>query len=227
MYPSTSKAIFWMAALLLLAACGSNESGTKSESGEAATEADARATGEQGSQAQPAPAQQVAQGIQQMARGFQQLATSQGNANVKPVHFRELKKLFPELSGWTLGQVSGEMMNAPFPFSKAEAVYTKGEARIEASIMDSALNQALLAPFSMMVAAGYERESDTGYERGGTVNGNATWEKWRSDQHSGELSVLFEKRYLVKLEGNHLDDLEPLKRLAAGIDFSKLPPPQQ
>ncbi len=201
------------------AACGSNEPSNQPD--EKAQEAVSEARGASQPQAK-LPVQQMAQGLQQMAQGFQQLATDPQNATVKPVHFRELKKLFPEFSGWTRADTSGQMMNMPVPFSQAEATYTKGGARIKVSIVDSTMSQMLLAPFTMLVAAGFERESDTGYERGGTVAGNPTWEKWRSDTKSGEFSMLVAKRYLVKLEGSHLDNLEPLKQLAAKFDFSKI-----
>ena len=169
-----------------------------------------------------APAQQVAQGLQQMARGFQQLATAPENASVKPVHFRELKKLLTPLSGWTLSDTSGQMMNMPVPFSQAEGTYSNGDSRIKVSITDSAMNQVLVAPVTMMMAAGFERETDTGYERSTTVGGNPTWEKWRGDSKSGELTMLVQKRYLVKLEGKNVSNLEPLKQLATQFDFSRI-----
>ncbi len=206
----------------LLPACGSEKPSDAEAGSEKASSTEVKEAQPVDNATHAEPGQQVVQGLQQVAKGLQQLATSPQNASVKPVHFRELKKLFQPFSGWTLSDTSGQMLNMPVPFSQAEGTYTKGDSRIEVSITDSAMNQVVLAPVTMLMASGFERETDTGYERSITLNGNPGWEKWHSDTKSGELTVLVNKRFLLKLDGTQVANLEPLKKLAAQFDFSKV-----
>jgi hypothetical protein len=113
-------------------------------------------------------------------------------------------------------------MTSPVAFSQAEGQYTKGDASIDVKIIDSGFSQLLLAPYAMMLAAGYERESSEGYEKSTTVNGQPGWEKWNSDSRDGEVNALVGKRFLVTIEGNGIDDVKVLHEAANKVDMGKL-----
>lgn len=202
----------------LAAGCGGNDKAE--EAREQAAEAQKEAA-----QTQEQAAQQAAEGLEAMARGLEKMAGGGADGDVKavePVSFRELMALLPEVDGWEKGKPTGERMTSPVPFSQAESRYTKGDASIEVKIIDSGFNQLLLAPASMFLAAGYERETSEGHEKSAKVNGQPGWEKWNSESKYGEVNALVGKRFLVTIEGSSIDDVAVLHSLAEKMDLSKL-----
>lgn len=167
-------------------------------------------------------AEDMAKGFEAMAKG---LAGATGDSDVKPVEpvsFRELQTVLPEVSGWERGKPEGEKMTAPFAFSQSSVTFRKGDAEIEEKVMDSGFNQLLFAPFSMMMVAGYEKETAEGFERSVTINGNPGWEKWDKETKNGELSVVVNKRFLVQLEGRGIDDVKVMREVLDKTDLAKL-----
>ena len=107
-------------------------------------------------------------------------------------------------------------------FSQASVSFRKGDANIDQKIMDSGFNQLLFAPFAMFMAAGYEKETQDGYEKSVTVGGYPGWERWNKASKSGELNVVVEKRFLVQVEGNGIDDPKALHAVLDATDLKKL-----
>lgn len=169
-------------------------------------------------------------GAEDMAKGFEAMAkglagAAGGDATVKPVEpvgFRELQTVMPAVAGWEKGSPTGEKMSSPFSFSQASITYKKGDAEIEQKIMDSGFNQLLFTPFTMFMAAGYEKETQDGYEKSVNIAGNPGWEKWDKTSRSGELNVVVGKRFLVQVEGHDLDDIKALHTVLEQTDLSKL-----
>lgn len=200
-----------LALSVTLAGCGSKE---EKQAEEATREA--ATTAEQG-------AQEAAKGLEQMAKGLEAMAGGSGDGRpVEPVSFRDLMALFPDLDGWEKTKPTGEKMTTPFPVSMAEVVYTKGDARIELKMTDSGLNQMLLMPYAMFLSAGYEKETETGYEKSTRVNGQPGWEKWDNGGGDGELNALVGKRFLVQIEGREIADTKVLHDVAGRIDMARL-----
>ena len=167
-------------------------------------------------------AEDMAKGFEAMAKG---LAGAAGDPNVKPVEpvsFRELQTVMPTVAGWEKGSPTGEKMSLSFSFSQASITYKKGDAEIEQKIMDSGFNQLLFTPFTMFMAAGYEKETQDGYEKSVNIAGNPGWEKWDKTSRSGELNVVVGKRFLVQVEGHDLDDIKALHTVLAQTDLGKL-----
>lgn len=175
-------------------------------------------------------AKQTGSGLEQMAKGFEQMAKSaeeatkslEQHAPVDPVSFRDLQTVLPSVAGWEMGKPKGEKMTSPVPFSKSEASYERDDARVQVEIMDSGFNQMLIAPAMMMLAAGYERETDSGYEKGTKVGAYPAFERWDSDGRNGELNVVVNKRFIVKVEGNNIADPKVLREFAQAADLAKL-----
>ena len=167
-------------------------------------------------------AEDMAKGFEAMAKG---LAGAAGDSNVKPVDpvsFRELQTVMPTVAGWEKGSPTGEKMSSPFSFSQASITYKKGDVEIEQKIMDSGFNQLLFTPFTMFMAAGYEKETQDGYEKSVNIAGNPGWEKWDKTSRSGELNVVVGKRFLVQVEGHDLDDIKALHTVLEQTDLGKL-----
>lgn len=168
-------------------------------------------------------AEDMAKGFEAMAKGLAGATGGDPNAKpVEPVSFRELQTVMPTVSGWEKGSPTGEKMSSPFSFSQASITYKKGDARIEQKIMDSGFNQLLFTPFTMFMSAGYEKETQDGYEKSVNVAGNPGWEKWDKTSRSGELNVVVGKRFLVQVEGHDLDDVKALHTVLDQTDLSKL-----
>jgi hypothetical protein len=169
-------------------------------------------------------AEEAAKGLEEMARGFEALAGGgdPGPAAADPVSFRELQVLFPDLDGWQKGTPTGEQMNVPMRFSQATVTYTRGDATIDATIVDSAMNQLVLAPYSAFLMTGFERDTGSGHEKSVTVAGHPGWERWDREALDGELNALVNKRFLVQFEGNGISDTKVLHQLAERTDFRKL-----
>lgn len=207
------------AALSTAAACGpSREEQARQEVQKAAAEAGAAIEQARGAAEEAAGTDAMAKGLEEMAAGLQKM----GEQQVEPVGFRELQAFFPDLEGWTREKPTGEKVSMGIKMSRAGVRYVKGNATMEMEITDSSLNQAMIAPFAMMLAAGYEKESADGFERSAKVGGQAGWEKWDDATKDGELNAVVAKRFIVKIAGSNLDDLSPLHTLASRADLGRL-----
>ena len=136
--------------------------------------------------------------------------------------FRDLETLFPDLAGWKKEKPTGERMTAPLPYSQASVRYTNEPASLELKIIDSGFSKLLLAPYAMFLTAGYEKETSDGYEKSTKVNDQPGWEKWNGDSKNGELNAVVAKRFLVTIEGRHIDDNKVLRDVASKLDMNKL-----
>jgi hypothetical protein len=182
------------------------------EAVEKVTEAAAKATENAG--------EDVAKGMQDFAKAMQGMAGAMaGNdgKTVEVVSFQSLETTLPQVSGWTMKKPRGERMTAPI----AETTYTKGDTSIDVEVVDSGFAAMLVAPWSMMLASGFSRESSDGYEKAVSVKGQPGFEKWDSDSKNGELNILVNKRFLVSIDGNDIADTKMLHEIADTMDFGK------
>lgn len=141
---------------------------------------------------------------------------------VEPVSFQNLQTALPDVAGWERAQPTGERMTSPVPFSQAEVSYSMGEARVQVKVVDSAFSQMLIAPWSMFLATGYEKQTSSGYEKSTNVGGNPGFERWNSQNKDGELNLVVAKRFLVTVEGDNINDTKVLQEFASKIDANKL-----
>jgi len=169
-------------------------------------------------------AEQMAKGLESMAKGFGAMAGGDPNAKpVDPVSFRDLMAAFPEsFSAWERSKPTGERMSSPVNFSEAEVRFTKGESQLELKITDSGLNQMLIAPFAMFLTAGYEKETEKGYEKSVKVGEYPGWEEWNSEGKDGELNAIVNKRFMVHIQGRNIDAPKMMHELAAATNLAKL-----
>jgi hypothetical protein len=169
-------------------------------------------------------AEGMAAGMEALAKG---LGAAAGVANdgktVDPLNFRDLQAAFVDLPGWEKKKPTGETMTAPFKISTAQVRYTKDNAEIRVKITDSAYNALMLVPFSWVTNTGFEKETETGYEKAVKVAGFPGLEKWNTESKNGELTLVANKRYIVEIEGNDVADAKVLTQLAESMSLSKLP----
>lgn len=219
------------AAIGATVACG--QSAEQKQAQEAAKQAtaagqQAAAAGQQAAAAgqQAASAAQTAtSGLAQMAQGLTQMAAGMQGKNgqvAPPVDYEQLKALVPDYSGWDKKGVKGEQMSSPFQYSKAEAHYSKGDSTIDLEITDSALNQILIAPFSMFLTSGYSERSDEGYKKSAPVKGNPGYEEWQKDDKHAEITTVVNNRFIVEAKGHSVDSPDVVRKLVESMDLAKL-----
>jgi hypothetical protein len=196
--------------IVFSAACGSSPQEKKTEA--------VKQAADQASQS----ATNMAKGLEEMAKGLGALGGDPNAKPVDPVSFRDLQATFGDLSGWEKGKATGEKMSTPVNFSRAEVSYTKGDSRVKIEISDSGFNQMLMIPYSMFLASGYEKETESGYEKSTKVGEHPGWEKWNTENKSGELNAIVAKRFIVQVEGHRLDDAKMLHTAMASVDLNKL-----
>ncbi|MEO7158668.1 MAG: hypothetical protein ABI039_13950 [Vicinamibacterales bacterium] len=211
-------------AVVALSACGKSEQQKQAEQAaedlKKAAETMAQAAEKQGTAA-------ATQGATDMAKAMQTMASAlngggNGGKATEPVSFQTLQSHLPKVSGWEMAEPEGERMTMPVSFSQVETKYKKGGTRIDAKIVDTGFAQLLMAPWSMMMAAGYSRESSSGYEKSTSVSGNPAIEKWNKSSKNGELDVLVGKRFMLSLEGHDLDDIKQLQDFASNFNLSAI-----
>jgi hypothetical protein len=209
-------------AAMFTAACGKSEEQKQQEKAAEELKKAAEAIGKAAAQTGTAAA---AAGVGEAAKAMQNMAAAMSGGDGKPVDpiaFQTLQTHLPKVSGWEMEEPEGERMTMPVPFSQVETNYKKGDARIEAKIVDTGFAQMLIAPWSMMLASGYSRESSRGYEKATTISGNPAIEKWDKGSKTGEIDVLVGKRFMVTLEGNDLDDIKQLQDFATNFNFGAI-----
>jgi hypothetical protein len=211
-------------ALTITVACGKSE---EEKAAEKAAEEAKEAAEALRKAAEATGTAAATKGLEEFAKAMEGAAAAMsGNKDgkaVEPVSFQTLQGALPEVSGWQRAAPSGERMTMPVPFSQAEADYTMGDANVNVKIVDSAFSQMLIAPWSMFLTSGYEKQTGDGYEKSVTVGGNPGFERWSSGSKDGELNLVVVKRFLVTVEGNNIANTKVLHEFASKIDASKLP----
>lgn len=168
-------------------------------------------------------AEDVAKGFEALAKGMGAAMTGDPNAKpVAPVDFKALQALLPDVAGWERSEPEAERMTMPVSFAYASTRYGKGDFEVREKITDSGFNQLLIAPLSMMLAAGYAKESNNGFEKSTIVAGYPAFEKWDRGDKSGALTLFVNKRFVVELEGSGMADNKELHAFADRTDLKKL-----
>jgi hypothetical protein len=151
-------------------------------------------------------------------------ATNQadGTKAVPAISADVLKDLLPaSFSGYSRGDVeSGSGGIAGMSGSNAAAQYAKGDAHLKLSITD--LNAA--GGFAALAGAfGVEsaKETVTGYEKIGKVDGRMTTEEWNKDSKSGKYGVVVADRFVIEADGQGAD-MDDLKAAVGAVGPTKL-----
>lgn len=195
--------------LVATAACGKSAEQQQAEEA-AKTIAEATKSG----------ADQMAAGAAAMAKGIEQMA--RGSANVEVLPFETLGAAFPEVGGWTRGEVTGSTTNFPMKMSESKTNYRDGDKRIRLEVIDAALAQMMFVPFSAFLSSTYSERSSDGYKKGTSVQGQPAFEEVDTRNETAELTVVVGKRFIVTAHGNRGTGIENVRALVEQMDFGKL-----
>lgn len=133
-----------------------------------------------------------------------------------------LKGYLPaSVAGYTRGEVSASTGGvAGMEGSQAEGSYAKGDANLRLKVTDVGQVGAL-ASLAGAVNAKSSKETATGYEKMGVVNGRMTTERYDREAKSGEYSVLVGERFMVEASGNGVT-MDELKSAVDAVGLSRL-----
>ncbi len=142
-------------------------------------------------------------------------------AKKKPLNFRKLKEILPEsASGFTKTKTSGESTGmAGFSISTAKAKYENEDKKIDVEVIDAGgVGMAMmgLAGWSMIEI---DKESDDGFERTTTYEGNKAFEKCRKTRC--EFSIFVANRFVVTTKGRNVE-IEDLHNIVNAIGIKTL-----
>jgi hypothetical protein len=134
-----------------------------------------------------------------------------------------LKALLPAAlpSGFARTEVSATSAGAAgVGGSNAQGVYTKGDGRITLEVTDLAAMGALAA-MGGAINVQSDRETATGYEKVGKVDGRLTTESFDTQDKSGKYSVVVANRFVVDAEGSGVA-IDDLKAAVSAVGIDKL-----
>jgi Yip1-like protein len=134
-----------------------------------------------------------------------------------------LKALLPVAlpSGFARTEVSASSAGtAAVGGSNAQGVYTKGDGRITLEVTDLAAMGALAA-MGGAINVQSNRETATGYEKVGKVDGRLTTERFDTQSKSGKYAVVVANRFVVDAEGSGVA-IDDLKAAVSAVGIGKL-----
>jgi hypothetical protein len=104
--------------------------------------------------------------------------------------------------------------------ANARAVYAKGDSRVTLSVTDMAAAGAL-ASLGGALNIQSSRETATGYEKIGKVDGRMTTEEFDRQAKSGKYTVVVADRFVVEAAGSGVD-MDQLKSAVNSVGFDRL-----
>jgi len=128
--------------------------------------------------------------------------------SVEPVSFKELIDYLPQVpQGWQALEPEGETNSfGSYSISQVSRAYTQKDKKMEVSIFDWAFNSALYTPF--ILSTEFSQESTTGYNKGIKIDNMPGREEYTYRQKKGSLSLLVNSRFIVRIEGENIEDSE-------------------
>ena len=157
------------------------------------------------------------------AMGKMMGAVSGTSGTVEALAPDRIKAFLPDsLGDLKRTSVSAERNNAMgMQISQASADYRgDNNQHISLEVSDTGGAKGFMAMAAAM-APEEEKQTEHGYEKTYTADGNMVHETWDDQSKSGEYSVVVGKRFTVKATGN-TDSIDQLKQAVASIDLGKL-----
>jgi hypothetical protein len=150
-------------------------------------------------------------------------AMSGADGAVEALSPAQIKAFLPDsISGMKRSNVSANRNSAMgMQVAEASADYSgDNNQHITLEVSDTGGAKGFMAMASMM-APEEEKETDHGYEKTYSADGNLVHEEWNNQSRSGEYSVIVGKRFTVKARGS-VDDIDQLKQAVNSVDLDKL-----
>lgn len=159
---------------------------------------------------------------QSAAMGKMMGAMAGSNGTVEALSPEQIRAFLPDsLGNLKRSSISAQRNGAMgMQVSEASADYGSDSQHITLEVTDTGGAKGFIAMAAAM-APEEEKETDHGYEKTYSADGNLVHEEWNSQSKSGEYSMVIGKRFTVKANGN-ADSIDQLKRAVAAVDLGKL-----
>jgi hypothetical protein len=143
---------------------------------------------------------------------------------VETIAFQDLKAMLPDsIGGFSRTSATGEK-NAMggASMSSAEGRYQDGgQGSIELKIADMGGVGVLMAGAAAWSMMEMDRETESGRERAGKLDGRPFHEQYDNRGHSGEFSVIVGQRFLIEAKGRNVD-MGTLKTTVNAVNLARL-----
>lgn len=149
-------------------------------------------------------------------------AASRNAAEAKPVDPAQLKAMLPEtLAGYRRTSIETQSMGAAgVGGAQASARYEKDGKGVRVELTDMAAVGAL-AGIGAALNVNQEKETERGFERTRTVDGQMVQEEWDNEARRGRYSTTVANRFMVSVEGE-AESFDALKAMAAAFDQRRI-----
>ena len=133
-----------------------------------------------------------------------------------------LAALVPNLPGWTHGPPTSATVSLPAPAAHATATYSRGKARIDLEITDTAGHPDYVGALAKIAGSAFSQKASNGYMKGTTIAGVPAVESWNHTDRLGDISLLVDRRFIIHATGTGLDRVETLKMLVEKVEIGKI-----
>jgi len=161
--------------------------------------------------------------LEAASKSMEAASKGQTQGVIKPVAADVLKGMLPAslAGGYTRGDVSAASGGAAgMSGSNAQANYAKGDSTIQVEITDLAAAGAFAGMASAFNVES-SKETATGYEKVGKVNGRMTTEEYDRSSKHGKYGVLVADRFMVEADGSNVT-IDDLKGAVAAVGPDRL-----
>ena len=136
------------------------------------------------------------------------------------INFKKLEPFVDvQIPGWTMSGKPGgtTVKQGAMSVSQAEAKFKAGDKTLKISVIDLAGQH-----FPLQMGQFMEMETDEQVVRTLDVQGFKAMEHYNKVDKEGDLIISVVKRFLVKIEGQKIDNLKVLQDAAQKLDLKKL-----
>ncbi len=144
------------------------------------------------------------------------------SASAKVVPFERLQTFLPDMAGWKRGEIRGETVIEETSISRVQVNYDNGESSLSFELMDTGMDKNLLAELKDMIKPGYSEKQGGTYIKATTVAGHPATEEWTKEARNGYISVLAGGRFVLKVTGSGVTNVEVIRQAVEAVDLKKL-----
>ena len=164
-----------------------------------------------------------AAGLGEALKGVAEAVSGGEVEDVEIVSFRDMKELLPsKIAGMEMVDHEGQTTGiAGMKGSTLTGKYAEGKKKVNVEMIDTGgVGMALLGalPWTTMTV---DKESSRGYERTTEYKGMKAFEEYDNKREKGSITVLVDKRFIVKVEGRGVS-MDDIKDGLGEISFRKL-----
>ena len=195
-------------ALCLAVACGKADTNKPDETREQATHAtELQEVKDQPDQSESADApetvEEAMENVQEFTDKVKEESEKQQGGPITVADRDTLVSCLPELDDWQQSKPSYSKDSvAGMTSAKIHAVYTRNDENATVTIHDSGTMSSLLQPLKMVLSMNIGHEDDVKVEEMFQWQGCQGVKEYKKDGTSAKVTVLYEDRYILEIQGN-------------------------